>query len=85
MADGGTALIEHHLVDPEGDVIELIRLRPFADAVVAEATAFKTGALRLDLLDGTVVSAATLRLFPFASEPLIAELWSSTNELGPAQ
>ncbi len=68
MADEGTALIEHHLVDPEGDVIELIRLRPFADAVVAEATAFKTGVLRLDLLDGTVASAATLRLFPFASE-----------------
>lgn len=51
---------QEHLIDPEGDVIELIRLRPFADAVVAEATALKTGALRLDLIGGTVVEVSVL-------------------------
>lgn len=48
------------LVDPEGDVSELVVRQPFAQAVVTEAAAFKNGALRLDLADGTAVEVAAL-------------------------
>ena len=48
------------LIDPEGDVGELVVRRPFENAVVTEAVAFKTGTLRLVLADRTVVEVAAL-------------------------